>query len=305
VLDQVAEARKALRLGSARVLPAHLESNFVAPEFRGAQPADCLRAPRTALDAWGSGLAVSSGGPGAFDGADILRQIEHHSDEVGIVTLAPELDGALDLVRWLDARGHRVSLGHSAATYDEAVEAIAAGARHATHLFNRMPPVKHREPGLAGAVLQSDDVFAELICDGAHVHPAMIRTTVRAKGPARISVITDATAVAGLPVGGRATLGGRPIVAGDRTAFLEDGTLAGGVMTMDRIFAALVTEVGLPLVDAATMCATTPAGEMGLVGYGMLAPGAAADVAVLDASLTVVQTYVAGELVFERNSKDG
>jgi N-acetylglucosamine-6-phosphate deacetylase len=305
VLEQVAEARKQRPARSARVLPAHLESNFVAAEFRGAQPAECLRDPRSALDGLDGGGAISRGGAASFAGADILRQIERYSPDVGIVTLAPELDGGLDFVRWLNARGHRASLGHSAATYDEAIEAIAAGARHATHLFNRMPPVRHRAPGLAGAVLQSDEVFAELICDGAHVHPAMIRTAVRAKGPSRICAITDATAAAGLPVGGRATLGGHPIVAGDRTAFLEDGTLAGGVMTMDRIFASLVTDVGLSLVDAATMCATTPAGEMGLVGHGVLAPGAAADVVVLDASLSVVQTYVAGELVFERGSKDG
>jgi N-acetylglucosamine-6-phosphate deacetylase len=298
MLEQVSRLRAEPEAGSARVLPAHLESNFVAAEFRGAQPVECLRDPRTALDRLSGRLPMTN--DVSFEGADILGEIERAAPDVGIVTLAPELDGALDLIKWLDARGHSVSLGHSAATYDEAVEAISAGARHATHLFNRMPPVRHRAPGLAGAVLESDDVAAELICDGAHVHPAMIRTAVRAKGPSRICVITDATAAAGLPPGGRAALGGRPIVAGDTTALLEDGTLAGGVMTMDRIFATLVAGVGISLVDAATMCSTTPARELGLVHHGMLAERAVADVVVLDAALAVVQTYVGGALVYER-----
>ena len=133
-----------------------------------------------------------------FDAGDLLREIERCAPDVGIVTLAPELDGGIDLIRWLTARGHRVSLGHSAATYDEAVAAIAAGASQATHLFNRMPPLDHRAPGLAGAVLEADEIAAELICDGFHVHPAMVRAAVAAKRPHRIMAITDGTAAAGL-----------------------------------------------------------------------------------------------------------
>ena len=148
VLEQVRRARQAPAARAARVLPAHLESNFINPEFRGAQPARCLRSPRAALE----GDQESRGG-GEFTAADLLREIERAAPDVGIVTLAPELDGGIDLVRWLSSRGHRVSLGHSGATYDQALEAIAAGARHATHLFNRMPPLGHRAPGLAGAIL--------------------------------------------------------------------------------------------------------------------------------------------------------
>ena len=218
------------------------------------------------------------------------------------MTLAPELDGGLDLVRWLVTRGHRPSLGHSAATYDEALAAIAAGARHATHLFNRMPPLGHRAPGLAGAVLPTDEVAAEIICDGVHVHPALVRTAILAKRPSRIFAITDATAAAGLPVGARAALGGQPITAGESTALLSDGTIAGSVLTMDRAFETLVSRVGLSLVDAATVCATTAARELGLVGHGVLTPGAVADLVVLDANFGVVQTYVGGQLVYARNT---
>jgi len=162
-LQQIADARVGRPAGSARVLPAHLESNFINPEYKGAQPAACLRLPTDARR------------EGEFSGRDILDVIEARQADVGIVTVAPEIDGALELIPRLVRAGHRVSLGHSAADYDQAVAAIDAGARHATHLFNRMTPITHRAPGLAGAVLSHDEVKAELICDGFHVHAAMSR----------------------------------------------------------------------------------------------------------------------------------
>jgi N-acetylglucosamine-6-phosphate deacetylase len=311
VLDQVRRARETPAVRSARALPAHLESNFINPEYAGAQPSGCLRSPRAALESGGSGGPRGSGGERSaslvgerrdFTAAEILAEIERAAPDVGIVTLASELDGGIDLVRRLVSRGHRVSLGHSGATYEQALEAIAAGARHATHLFNRMPPLSHRAPGLAGAVLQTDEVAAEIICDGVHVHPALVRTAIAAKRPSRIFAITDATAAAGLPRGSRAWLGGQPITAGEATALLPDGTIAGGVLTMDQAFQTLVGQVGIPLVDAATICATTPARELGLVGHGVLAPEAVADLVVLDANFSVVQTYLAGQLVYARGA---
>ncbi len=300
VLTQVGRARAEPELRAARVLPAHLESNFINPEYAGAQPVGCLRSPRGAIDGWAGTAGRAGEAIGDFDAADILREIERAAPDVGTVTLAPELDGALELIAWLTARGHRVSLGHSGATYDEALQAIAAGARQATHLFNRMPRLDHRAPGLVGAVLQNDDVAAELICDGVHVHPALIRTTVAAKRPSRILAITDGTAASGLPPGSQALLGGRTITARDSAAYLADGTLAGSVLTMDAAFRVLVEGIGLSLVDAVTMCATTPARELGLVGHGLLAVDAVADVVVLDAKLSVVQTYVGGQLAYSR-----
>jgi N-acetylglucosamine-6-phosphate deacetylase len=193
-------------------------------------------------------------------------------------------------------------MGHSGATFDEALAAISAGARHATHLFNRMPPLHHRAPGLVGAVLQADEVAAEIVCDGFHVHPALVRAAIAAKRPSRVMAITDATAASGLPVGSRARLGGRSIVAAESTALLDDGTIAGSVLTMDRAFQMLIGRVGLSPVDAVTLCATTPARELGLVGHGMLALDAAADLVVLDQNFTVVQTYIGGQLAYSRNT---
>jgi N-acetylglucosamine-6-phosphate deacetylase len=167
-----------------------------------------------------------------------------------------------------------------------------------------MAPLGHRAPGLVGAVLQTDEVAAEIICDGAHVHPALIRTAIAAKRPSRILAITDATAVAGLPVGARALLGGRPIIAGEATALLADGvTIAGSRLTMDRAFQTLVGSIGISFVDAATICSTTPARELGLVGHGVLAPDAVADLVILDANVSVVQTYLGGQLVYSRNNQ--
>jgi N-acetylglucosamine-6-phosphate deacetylase len=298
MLDQVREVRATPSRHAARVLPAHLESNFLNPDYRGAQPGSCLRTPRAAL----TSLAARRRDPEPtdFDAGDLLREIERCAPDIGIVTLAPEIDGGIDLIDWLTARGHRVSLGHSAASYDEAVAAIAAGASQATHLFNCMPPFGHRAPGLAGAVLEADQIVAELICDGFHVHPAMLRTAVAAKGANRVMAITDGTAAAGLTEGRSARLGEQRVTVRGPAAFLDDGVLAGSTLTMAAAFRTLVERVGFSLVEAAIMCATTPARELGLVGHGLLAVDAVADLCVLDATLSVVQTYVGGHLVYAR-----
>jgi N-acetylglucosamine-6-phosphate deacetylase len=298
VLERLIEGMRRAR-GSdrphARVLAAHLESNFINPDFRGAQPLDCLRRPpRLGPD----GLAVAdaiveTGDAVAFTGADVLRVIEAHRRDVGIVTMAVELDGGLDLAKALAGAGHRVSLGHSAATYEQALAGIAAGARHATHLFNRMSPLSHRAPGLTGAVLAEEAVAAEIVCDGYHVHPAVATAAIRAKRVERIMAITDGSAGAGLPVGSRVSLGGRPVTVTEDACFLDDGTLCGSRITMDGAFRRLIRQ-GFTPVEASRMCSGTQAAELGLAGQGSIAPGALADLVVLDRQLEVVTTYVGG-----------
>ncbi len=188
-----------------------------------------------------------------------------------------------------------MSIGHTGATYDEARDAIAAGAHHATHLFNRMSSITSRSPGVVGAVLESDAVAAEIICDGFHVHPSLVSMAIRVKSVSRMMAITDATAVAGLPVGSRARLGDQTIIAGDKTAVLENGTLAGSILTMDAAFRMLVTRIGLSLTDAARMCATTPAESIKAADIGSIAVGKWADLVVLGRDLHVTQTYLGGE----------
>ncbi len=302
VLERLVESMRRARASArpqARVLPAHLESNFINPDFRGAQPLDCLRRPpRIGRD----GLAVADAGEGAdYTGADVLRVIEAHRRDVGIVTMAVELDGGLELAKALIAAGHRVSLGHSAATYDQARAGIAAGARHATHLFNRMSPMTHRAPGLTGAVLSEESVAAEIVCDGFHVHPAVATAAIRAKRVERIMAITDGSAGAGLPVGSKVSLGGRPVTVTEEACFLDDGTLCGSRITMDVAFRRLLQQ-GFTPVEASRMCAGTQASELGLVGQGVIAPGALADLVVLGGQLEVVTTYIGGAVAWSQAS---
>ena len=289
-LEQVATARLARARGAARVLPAHLESNFINPDYKGAQPPACLRLPNDARR------------DGDFTGQDILNVIDSRSADVGIVTIAPELEGAIALIARLTRGGHRVSLGHSGADFDQAVAAIEAGARHATHLFNRMTPMSHRAPGLAGAVLSHHEVQAELICDGFHVHPAMSRMAIAAKGTDGVIAITDGTAGAGLPPGAMTRLGGRSIRVSDQAALLEDGTLAGSTLTMDRAFRNIVTMFAGSIAEASVMCSTTPARALGLTRFGVIAEGNVADLVVLDRAFRVTRTFIDGEQVYHRSA---
>lgn len=277
---------------AARVIGAHLESNFINPDWRGAQPRACLRLPPQAAREGGGEIPLPP--PGAFTGQDILDVLAAARDAASIVTVAPEIAGGLDLVRALAAAGHRVSLGHTGATYEQARAAIAAGACHATHLYNRMSFMSARDPGAVGAVMDAEDVAAEIICDGFHVHPVMVRMAVAAKSPRAVMAITDGTAAAGLARGSRARLGSETIIAAERSATLEDGRIAGSILTMDRAFWMLVRDAGLTLVDAAHMCATTPATHLGLGATGAIAPGMRADLVVFGPDRKVRQTYVSG-----------
>jgi N-acetylglucosamine-6-phosphate deacetylase len=242
-----------------------------------------------------AGCACQAGAAGtAFGADDILAVMTEYREEVGIVTVAPELEGGLDFVRRLAADGYAVSLGHSGATFEVGRQAIEAGGRQATHLFNRMPPLGHREPGLVGAVLSDERASAEIICDTHHVHPAMLKLVIASKGPDRVMAITDGTAGSGLPEGGQAILGGRTITVRGGAAYLDDGTLAGSALTFDAAFRVLVNVVGLTLPEAVRLCSTTPARELGLADRGVIAPGLLADLLVLDAGLRVRYACVGG-----------
>jgi N-acetylglucosamine-6-phosphate deacetylase len=302
LLAAVTAAQASIAPRSARVLPAHLESNFINPDWNGAQPRRCLRLPPPDGETARRGGTVppASDNSGAdFSARDILDVIERHRAATGIITVAPELPGGLDLVRAFVAAGHRVSIGHSGATYDEARAAIDAGVRHATHLFNRMSSLTSRSPGVVGAVLESDAVAAEIICDAYHVHPALVALAVRMKTARRMMAITDGTAGSGLPSGTRTRLGGQEIIVTGRSAELADGTLAGSILTMDAAFRTLVQRVGLSMPDAAQMCAATPAAELGLAGVGAISPGMTADLVVFGPGLVVRQTYLAGIAALE------
>lgn len=241
----------------ARCLGVHLEGPWLSPAHAGAQPAEALSLPSV---------------------ADLERLLA--AGPPRMLTLAPELPDAGAVIARAVEAGVVVALGHSAATYDEAVAAVSAGASHVTHCFNAMRPLHHREPGLVGAAADLSAVTVEVIADGVHVHPAVVRMLWRTCGAGRVCLVSDAVDL-GLP--------------GADAARLADGTLAGSRMGLDQAVRNLVAW-GVPLVDALTMAAVTPGGRVGLGG---LTVGGPADLVLLSAALEPVMTVVGGEVVWE------
>lgn len=216
---------------------------------------------------------------------------------VRMVTIAPELPGALDAVRFLAGSGVVAALGHTDATYAQTLAGVAAGATVGTHLCNGMRPAHHREPGPIVALLDSPSVVCELIPDGIHLHDGMLRFAAHAAGPDRTALITDAMDAAGMP-DGRYELGGQAVTVADRVARLvRDGSIAGSTLTMDAAFRQAVG-AGLDLPAVAQMASTTPARALGLADeVGALEAGLRADLVVLAPDLTVKRVMRAGAWV--------
>lgn len=255
-------------VGEAQVAGVHLEGPFINPQKLGAQPPYPLLPDLQVMQRFCS-LAP-----------------------IRIVTLAAELPGALELIRWLTGRGVRVQQGHTAATYAEALASFEAGAKGFTHLFNAMPALHHREPGVAGLGLERAR-YAEVIGDGLHVHPAVFRVLLRTIPG--VYVVSDAVAAAGMPEG-EYRMGRHPVYRKGDGVYLADGGLAGSSLTLDRALRNLVGW-GLPLEEAARRVATLPAEYLGLEGRGRIEPGAQADLVVMNARLEVEEVYIRGERV--------
>jgi N-acetylglucosamine-6-phosphate deacetylase len=261
----------------AQVLGVHLEGPYLSPLRAGAHDPALLR---------------------PVDLAEIARWAGHPL--VKLVTLAPELPGAPDAARRLAGQGVIVSAGHSEATFEEANAAFAAGVTCGTHLFNAMREMRHREPGLAGALLNAP-IASGLIADGVHVHPAMARLAYQAKGSPWLALVSDAMAAMGMPPG-RYHLGGRDVLVDAISARLAGGTLAGSILTMDQAVRNMLAFTGCSLAQALTMATATPARVLGLRSKGALSAGYDADVIVLDAALRVTHTLVCGQMVFEERA---
>jgi N-acetylglucosamine-6-phosphate deacetylase len=214
---------------------------------------------------------------------------------VRMVTLAPELPGALSLVRRLADAGVVVSLGHSDASYEEAQAAARVGARSVTHLFNAMRPLHHRSPGILGAALDLDALGCELICDGVHVDPAALRVALHAKGLHGVRLVTDAMEAAGLEDGSY-RLGGTSVAVSEGRAMVAGtATIAGSTLTMDAAVRGAVRLMGVAVEEAVAMASTTPARLLGLTGRkGAIAVGNEADLVLLDEELRVIRTMIGG-----------
>jgi N-acetylglucosamine-6-phosphate deacetylase len=209
-----------------------------------------------------------------------------------LITIAPELPGALEVIREAKSRGVHVSIGHTDGQASDAVAAIEAGATHATHTFNAMRPLDHRKPGVLGKVLESEELSAEIIADGLHVDPVVVELFLRCKGQSKAVLVTDAISAAGMP-DGKYKLGSFEVtVQGDRCDW--QGKLAGSVLTLDRAVRNMMQFSGLDLGDTVRLASTNPANVIGEGLRGRLVQGARADVIVLSPKGEVIKTFIGG-----------
>ncbi len=265
-------------LGGARLLGTHLEGPFISPKKRGMIQPDCLTDPS----------------PSALDA--ILRRT---GGGLAMMTVAPELPGGLDLVRALVDRGVVASLGHTSASYEETLRGFDAGINHVTHLFNAMPSLHHRDPGPLAAIFERPDVTVQVIADGVHSHPSVVRLAWAAVGPGRFVTITDGMQALGLP-DGHYTYNDIPYEARDGAARYKDGTLIGTALGLNRILARLIQFTGCSTATAIRTVTENAAAVLGLnKKTGSIAIGYDADLVLLNEDLSVYTTVVAGRVVYQ------
>jgi N-acetylglucosamine-6-phosphate deacetylase len=271
-LDRIKRAMG--KSGGAVVLGAHVEGPFISTKYKGAQAAQNIVQADFSL-------------------------LEQYKDVMKIITLAPERLDDYSFVELCRQNGICVSIGHSEADYEQALAAIDGGVSHVTHLFNAMPPLHHRKPGIIGAVLDSD-VNCELIADNVHVHPALQRMVYRNKAAEHIILITDSMRACMLP-DGKSELGGQDVFVENQVARLADGTIAGSVLTMDQAVKRFWENTGANLAEVVAMASANPAKELGLFDEcGSIDVGKNADLVIFDENLTVFTTMVKGKKVYTR-----
>ncbi|MFZ0332883.1 MAG: N-acetylglucosamine-6-phosphate deacetylase [Candidatus Acidiferrales bacterium] len=257
---------------TAEIIGIHMEGPFISPTRRGVHPAGAIANPSVTL---------------------LDRYLEAAAGTVRILTLAPEIPGALELVERGYAKGLVVALGHTDATYEQARTAIFRGARHAVHVFNAMRPFSHRETGVLGAVLTDPNVTAEVIADGVHVDDPAIRLLLAAKGTDLVLLVSDGTAATGMRDGSY-RLGTFDVTVSDGVCRNREGKLAGSTLTLDRAVQHMV-RLGVPLIEAIRMATFNPARRVGMeTRKGVLAPGADADVILLTPELKVANVFARG-----------
>lgn len=254
----------------SRILGAHLEGPFISKKAKGAHVEAFIQSPQ-------------------------LKLIKGYEDTVKLITIAPETDHAKETIACACAQGIRMSLGHSACTYNEALEAIEAGATSVTHLFNAMSPLNHRDPGLVGAAL-TRPVYAELIADTVHSHPDLYSLVLKAKGVEKVILITDAMKGQCMNAG-RYDLGGQVVVVDDSSARLDNGVLAGSILTQQQSLKNILKHTDLSMKDAAKLLSTNAANLLGLQDIGRIAKGSKADLTVVNEQLEVTNVWIGGQRI--------
>ena len=262
----------------ARVVGIHLEGPFIAPAFKGAQPLEYVAKPDV----------------------DVFKAYNEASgNAIKIVSLAPEVEGSEELIAYLTENGIVSSIGHTGAKCADIEKAIAKGASNVTHTYNAQTPLHHREIGTVGSAMLFDELNCELICDTIHVSVPAMRLLVKNKPADKLSLITDAMRAKGIP-DGISELGGQVVYVKNGEARLEDGTLAGSVLRMNRAVQNMVEKVGVPFTQAVDYATINPARMVGIDGEaGSIAVGKRADFTVLNANYDVLCTVVGGKVVYK------
>ncbi|MGE5296048.1 MAG: N-acetylglucosamine-6-phosphate deacetylase [Solirubrobacterales bacterium] len=266
-------------LGGAQLLGTHLEGPFISPHKRGMIQPDCLSDASSAIL------------------ADIYTLL---GDTLKMMTVAPELPGIEGIVRTLMASKTVASFGHSKATYEEALRGFDMGISHVTHLFNAMPSIHHREPSPLAAIFERPTIVCQVITDGVHIHPAVLRMTYKILGPERFVTITDGIQALGLP-DGRYVYNNIEYECKNGTPRYKDGTLIGTAVTMNDLIGRLMRFTQCPLSEAIRTVTENPARALGLEKRkGSIALGYDADLVILEKDLSVNATIVAGKIVYQR-----
>ncbi|MGO4546224.1 N-acetylglucosamine-6-phosphate deacetylase [Paenibacillus sp. 2TAB23] len=260
----------------AKIAGIHMEGPYLHPKRKGMQNEKFLRHP---------------------DMQEMDTILQYAGDKMKMVTLAPELPGAMEMIDYLVGKGIVVAVAHSDATYEEAKQAFASGASHITHCFNGMRPIHHRDPGLIVAAFEEEKVSLQAIVDGVHLHPAIIRLMHRLKGADGVVLITDALQAMGMG-DGQYHFGGNHTEVVDGVARLQDGTLASSTVTMNLALRNTI-ELGISVPEAVAMATKTPADILGLSNKGRISEGADADLVLLDEQFNVLWTMVEGKLLYQ------
>ena len=270
--------------GSAEILGVHLEGPYINPLKKGAQKESDICSPS-------------------------IKEFEKINKASGglikLVTIAPEIHGAIDFIKWLKKNGIYSSAGHSDASYAQVVKAVGAGLSQVTHIFNAMNKFHHREPGLIGAALTMEELYAQIISDEIHVHPVVIKIAVKSKGFDKILLITDAIRATSMGEG-ITELGGQKVIVENGQARLEDGTLAGSILTMDRAIRTMVEKVGVSLQNSIRMATINPAISIGIENNkGSLEPEKDADIVIMNKYLEVDTVIVKGKVIIKKMETAG
>lgn len=257
----------------AKVAGVHMEGPFINHVYKGAQPGQYVLAPLI---------------------EDYQKMVGENGKAIRLITIAPEQPGADEFIHYLKEQGVTVSIGHTGATYEQAKHAFLQGVNHATHTFNAMTGFTHRAPGVVGAVFDSDEVYAELILDGFHVHWAAAKTLIREKGVEKVCLITDSMEASGM-TDGKYQLGGQEVFVKNGQARLADGVIAGSILKMNVAVYNAYHYLNMPIYDAVRMASFNPARSCHLMQIGQIAPNKKADLIMFNDQIEIQWAMLDGK----------